>query len=86
MKKSVLFLLSFAFIAVSCDKDDDDTTTTTSNNSTLSLDISNLTPVETNERYEGWVIVDGSPVSTGLFTVSEQGDLSQANLISQLLH
>ena len=28
--------------------------------------------------YEGWVIVDGAPVSTGTFTVDQNGDLSQS--------
>lgn len=81
MKKSILFLLSLSLFAVSCDKDDDDdtTTTTTATTKALNLSFTNLAPVETNERYEGWVIVDGTPVSTGLFTVGTQGDLSQAS-------
>lgn len=79
MKKSALLLLSLSIMAASCSKeDDDDNTSTTSSNGELKLNISNLAPVESNERYEGWVIVDGSPVSTGLFTVSAAGDLSQA--------
>lgn len=80
MKKPALLLMSLSLLAFSCSTEDDDTTTTTGNtNKTLTLNISNLTPVEANERYEGWVIVDGTPVSTGLFEVSEQGVLSETS-------
>ncbi len=79
MKKSALFLLSLSLIAASCTKDDEDNTTTSTGNTTksMTLNLSNLAPVEADERYEGWVIVDGAPVSTGLFTVSDQGVLSE---------
>lgn len=78
MKKSALFLLSLSIMAASCTKEEDDTDTNTgSTTKTLSLNISNLEAIESNERYEGWVIVDGAPVSTGLFTVDQQGVLSE---------
>lgn len=78
MKKSALFLLSLSIMAASCTKEEDDTNTNTgSTTKTLTLNISNLGPIESDERYEGWVIVDGAPVSTGLFTVDQQGVLSE---------
>lgn len=79
MKKSALFLLSLSIMAASCAKEEEDDTTTTtgSTTKTMTLNISNLAAVEANERYEGWVIVDGAPVSTGLFTVDPQGALSE---------
>ena len=31
--------------------------------------------------YEGWILVNGSPVSTGTFTVSDGGSLSQSSFL-----
>ena len=41
---------------------------------TLSLDFDGLEPLGDDAVYEGWLIVDGAPVSTGVFAV--QDDLS----------
>jgi hypothetical protein len=42
---------------------------------TLSLSFDNLAPLdESMELYEGWAIVDGMPVSTGVFNVNESGE------------
>jgi hypothetical protein len=43
----------------------------------LSLEFTGLTDLGPDYAYEGWLIVDGSPVSTGVFTVNADGDLSQ---------
>lgn len=40
---------------------------------TLTLDIAGLENLGDDYVYEGWVIVDGAPVSTGVFTVDDQG-------------
>lgn len=71
-------LLSFLMIAVSigftsCSDDDDNTSTT---NETLSIDLTGLENLGADFAYEGWVIVDGAPVSTGVFTVNDNGELS----------
>jgi hypothetical protein len=47
-------------------------------NDELELNISGLENLGPDARYEGWVIIDGSPVSTGIFSVNNQGQLSQA--------
>jgi hypothetical protein len=49
---------------------------TPSNNDDFYLDLSfeNLMPLASG-HYEGWLIVDGSPVSTGKFNINAQGDL-----------
>lgn len=63
MKK--VFLLAFialGFIAVSCDDDD---TPTTSN---LTLNLNGLEELGSDFVYEGWIIVNGAPVSTGTFS------------------
>ncbi len=43
---------------------------------TLSLHFANLAPLDeaTEGLYEGWAIVDGMPVSTGVFNVNAEGD------------
>ncbi len=58
----IMMMLLFSFSAVS---------------QTLTLDINGLQDLGTDFRYEGWIIVDGAPVSTGTFTVDANGQLSQ---------
>ncbi len=71
----LVFLLAVvtAFTLSSCG-DDNDTNPTTD---TLTLDISGLEDLGDDYAYEGWLIVDGSPVSAGIFNVDANGDLSQ---------
>ncbi|MFQ5907716.1 MAG: hypothetical protein ACE5JE_02655 [Thermoplasmata archaeon] len=49
----------------------------------VTLSFSNLAPLA-EDHYEGWLIVGGSPVSTGKFIVADRGDLEdlQGNPIS----
>ena len=44
----------------------------------LSLNLHGLEDLGDDAAYEGWLIVDGSPVSTGVFTVDENGLPSQS--------
>jgi hypothetical protein len=44
---------------------------------TLTLDIEGLEDLGSSYQYEGWVIANSSPVSTGTFTVDGSGMLSQ---------
>ncbi len=39
----------------------------------LMLDFDGLMPLESGYVYEGWLIVDGNPISTGTFTITEGG-------------
>lgn len=80
MKNTLKFMLGLGVLAlVSCDNDDDDNppSNPTPNASMITMDIDNLEPLADNERYEGWLIVDGNPVSTGLFEVDENGNPSE---------
>lgn len=43
----------------------------------LTLNFEGLTDLGPDYVYEGWIIVDGAPVSTGTFTVDGDGHLSQ---------
>jgi len=44
---------------------------------TLTLNINGLEDLGTDALYEGWIIVNGSPVSTGTFGVDANGNLSK---------
>lgn len=52
-------------------------TTPESNTKDLELNIKGLEDLGANYKYEGWILVNGKPVSTGVFTVNAAGALSQ---------
>ena len=61
-----LSILAFALVAIfftSCDKDDDEPV-----NGDLMLNLSGLEELGSDYKYEGWLIVNGTPVSTGTFS------------------
>ena len=66
MKKvlNLVFAFAIATLFVAC-SDDNDTVATTGN---LTVDLTGLEELGSDFVYEGWLIVDGSPVSTGTFT------------------
>jgi len=57
--------------------DNDDSTTNTLPTASLSINIQGLEDLGGSFRYEGWILVDGSPISTGVFSVNQNGVLSQ---------
>lgn len=57
-------LIAISFLAISCNNDDDNTPT----NTNLILNLDGLEDLGSDFVYEGWIIVDGAPVSTGVFT------------------
>ncbi len=61
----VLFCFSILFV-YSC-KDDE---------ATFNLNISGLEDLGANYKYEGWLIVDGSAITSGVFTVDANGQMS----------
>ena len=65
MKKMILAVLALGIFATSCSCDDDNNTPTNSN---LTLNLDGLEALGSEFVYEGWIIVDGSPVSTGTFS------------------
>ena len=65
MKKMILAVLALGIFATSCSSDDDNSSSTNSN---LTLNLDGLEALGSDFVYEGWVIVDGSPVSTGTFS------------------
>ena len=46
-------------------------------NDELQLSITGLENLGPHARYEGWVIIEGSPVSSGVFTVNNAGQMSR---------
>jgi hypothetical protein len=70
MKKLVLiFLVASVFFA--CDNDDDMPST-----SMMELDFNGLSDLGSDYVYEGWIMVNGAPVSTGTFMANAAGDIS----------
>ncbi len=65
-KNVILAVMAFGLFFASCSNDDDDDNGSTTKN--LTLNITGLEELGSDFVYEGWIIVDGSPVSTGTFT------------------
>lgn len=76
--KTTLALSLIAAINISCNKDDDGGTTT-NNENTLNLNINGLEDLGSDYVYEGWILVNGAPVTTGRFSVNTSGTLSQTD-------
>lgn len=77
---SILFVLVLGSIFISsCG--DDDSVSTLSDLETLKLNINGLEDLGQDFVYEGWIIVDGSPVTTGIFTVNASGELSETEFV-----
>ena len=74
-----IYLKQLAFTSLiflnltSCKKDMDDDT------ESLTLNIAGLEDLGANARYEGWLLVNGSPVATGIFSVNATGQLSKTS-------
>ncbi|MEP3836362.1 MAG: anti-sigma factor [Algibacter sp.] len=73
-KKMFLAVLAVGILASSCSNDDDGTVS-----SRLNISLDGLENLGNNFVYEGWLIVDGNPVSTGVFTVDDNGNLSETS-------
>ncbi len=80
IKKTFFGLLAIGLFAVSCSSDDDNTPSTAD----LTLNLQGLEALGSDYVYEGWIIVNGQPVSTGTFSSATfpqtfQVDASQLN-------
>ena len=64
MKKIFLAVLTIGIFASSCCPDDEDSPKT----ATLAISLDGLEALGNDYVYEGWIIVNGSPVSTGTFS------------------
>lgn len=82
MIKNILLgsTVAISLLAISCSSDDDDViepaVTPTPNTATtqkLNINITGLEDLGADFVYEGWLIVGGAPISTGIFTVDGSG-------------
>jgi len=69
--------IGLSLISLSC-SDDDNLEPLIPIATTLNLDLKGLENLGSDFLYEGWIIVDGAPVSTGTFSVDASGSLSQS--------
>lgn len=77
MKKIFLGILSLTFVFTSCNNDDD----AQDPNGNLTLNLTGLEDLGADFAYEGWLLVDGTPVSTGVFNVDANGALSATSFV-----
>jgi hypothetical protein len=73
MLQKLMIVLGIALILASCDKDNDNL------DAELILNILGLEDLGSSAMYEGWIMVDGSPVTTGTFSVDGSGNLSETS-------
>lgn len=78
MKNILILLIALSVLFVGCDDDDSTVKPTTSS---LSLNLSGLDDLGASAVYEGWIMVDGSPKSTGTFTVDASGTPSETSFM-----
>jgi hypothetical protein len=67
IKKVIFSVIILSGIFTSCSSDDDNNSSTQTN-STLTLNFNGLELLGADFVYEGWIIVNGEPVSTGTFS------------------
>ena len=73
---------ALTLVFTSCNNDDE---ANVPQNGNLELNLAGLEDLGADYQYEGWVVVEGTPVSTGTFTVNATGVLSQ-NQTPILIH
>jgi hypothetical protein len=76
MKNGLILILSSLFMLGACNDDESGPSL-----SDLTLNILGLEDLGANYTYEGWIIVNGVPVSTGTFSVDGTGNLSQSTFM-----
>ncbi len=80
-KISIALLACASLCISSCSNDDNPESepTSTPTTSALRLNLQGLSNLGSSEVYEGWVMVDGTPKSTGTFTVNDAGMASSTS-------
>tara|TARA_R110002033_G_scaffold47786_5_gene93263 strand:+ start:45578 stop:46489 length:912 start_codon:yes stop_codon:yes gene_type:complete len=77
LKFENLFMLVLILLVTSCSDNDENSVDDSTKDLTLSL--TGLDNLGGDYLYEGWIIVDGTPVSTGTFSVNDNHELSQTS-------
>lgn len=73
--KNLLLFAGACLLLTSCHRGNVDDEPDMSN---LTLNLNGLEDLGSDYLYEGWIIVDGAPVSTGTFSVNGSGEQSQS--------
>ena len=73
MKKITTLFLILTIVFVGCEKDTENV------DAELVLNILGLEDLGNSAMYEGWIMVDGSPITTGTFSVDGSGNLSETS-------
>jgi len=76
IKKMFLALMAIGIFTTSCSNDDDNNGPSTSN---LTLNLQGLESLGADYVYEGWIIVNGAPVSTGTFSDVTSAQVFEVN-------
>lgn len=76
MKKLFLLVFGLSLFLIGCNDDNSPSGPTTSS---LELNIAGLEDLGSSAMYEGWIMVDGTPKTTGTFSVNASGALSQSS-------
>ncbi len=71
----IAFFVLFSVMITGCSSDETVMSTTPG----LNLSINGLEDLGATAMYEGWIIVNGAPISTGTFTVDAAGNLSMTS-------
>jgi anti-sigma-K factor RskA len=72
---TAILLVVAIFVITSCSEDNEAVPPAT----TLTLSITGLEDLGPSHNYEGWLIVNGTPVSSGTFSVDNTGALSKSS-------
>jgi len=73
--KNLFFIALIGLSFTACKEDEEPVSTT----DTLELNLTGLEDLGSDYTYEGWIIVDGAPVTTGTFDVNADGTLSKTS-------
>lgn len=78
--KKLIAILFLPFIFLTgCSEDDTTINSPAPQNGTLNLSLTGLEDLGSTAIYEGWIMVNGSPVSTGTFSINSSGQLSKSS-------
>ena len=80
LNKTIYFLILIIGLTTTISCSDDDSPAVVAQK-TLTLNILNLEDVGDSFVYENWLIVDGSPVAAGTFSVNSEGALSETKFL-----
>lgn len=79
LKNIFIALTLLSMIGFASCKSDDDSITPENQLGLLNMEFTGLTDLGSDYAYEGWIIVDGAPITAGIFHVDEDGNLDKSS-------